>query len=247
MKKTSITKKINIKAIFIFVILITGISPVVLGQAEESSRFLSLTVDPGKSKIELYWKDDKNEIIRNFQNLKSYVEKKGKRLTFAMNGGMFMEDYAPLGLFVQKQKTIKKLNTASGSTNFYMKPNGVFYITLDHKAHICTTPAYVNDGRVNFATQSGPMLLIDGKINTEFTKGSKNINIRNGVGILPNNKVIFAISTDFVNFYDFAEYFKNMGCTNALYLDGAVSQMYLPEKNWEQMTGDFGVMIGITE
>ena len=68
MKKTSITKKINIKAIFIFVILITGISPVVLGQAEESSRFLSLTVDPGKSKIELYWKDDKNEIIRNFQN-----------------------------------------------------------------------------------------------------------------------------------------------------------------------------------
>jgi len=67
------------------------------------------------------------------------------------------------------------------------------------------------------------------------------------VGILPNNKVIFAISTDFVNFYDFAEYFKNMGCSNALYLDGAVSQMYLPEKNREQMTGDFGVIIGIAE
>jgi uncharacterized protein YigE (DUF2233 family) len=218
-----------------------------LGQAQDNSRFLSLTVDPRTSKIEFYWKDDKNEIIRNFQNLKSYLERKGKHLKFAMNGGMFMEDYAPLGLFVQKQKTIKKLNTATGSTNFYMKPNGVFYINTDNIAHIRPTSAYVNDGSVNFATQSGPMLLIDGKINTYFTKGSKNINIRNGVGILPNNRVIFAISTDFVNFYDFAEYFKNMGCTNALYLDGAVSEMYLPEKKWEQMRGDFGVIIVIVE
>ncbi len=249
MNKASKTKKINpIKVMLFFVILLTGISPAIMGQANDyNSRFVSLIVDPRTSKIELYWKDDKNVIIKSFRNLKSYVETKGKRLKFAMNGGMFMEDYAPLGLFVQKQKTIKKLNTATGSTNFYMKPNGVFYITTDNIGHVCTTSTYVNDGNVNFATQSGPMLLIDGKINTEFTKGSKNINIRNGVGILPNNKVIFAISTDFVNFYDFAEYFKNMGCSNALYLDGAVSQMYLPEKNREQMTGDFGVIIGIAE
>jgi uncharacterized protein YigE (DUF2233 family) len=91
------------------------------------------------------------------------------------------------------------------------------------------------------------MLLINGVINPNFTKGSINTNIRNGVGVLPNHRVVFAISKQAVNFYDFAEYFKNMGCTNALYLDGAISAMYLPEKNWEQLVGDFGVMIGIAE
>jgi uncharacterized protein YigE (DUF2233 family) len=91
------------------------------------------------------------------------------------------------------------------------------------------------------------MLLINGEINPHFTKGSVNTNIRNGVGILPNHKVVFAISKELVNFYDFAEYFKNLGCKNALFLDGGISAMYLPEKNWEQLTGDFGVMIGITK
>jgi uncharacterized protein YigE (DUF2233 family) len=217
-----------------------------IAQAQDD-RFVSLIVDPKTSNIELYWKNHKNELIKNFDNLKDYLENKGKRLRFAMNAGMYMTDYSPLGLFIQKQRTIRKLNTGTGSTNFYINPNGVFYITTNKKAHICKTSEYVNDGSVNYATQSGPMLLIDGKINAEFTKGSTNVNIRNGVGILPNNKVIFTISKDYVNFYDFAEYFKLKGCTQALYLDGAISAMYLPEKNWEQLDGDFGVMIGITD
>ncbi|HXB14083.1 MAG TPA: phosphodiester glycosidase family protein, partial [Bacteroidia bacterium] len=77
--------------------------------------------------------------------------------------------------------------------------------------------------------------------------GSKNLNIRNGVGILPDGKVVFAMSKSEINFYDFAEYFKNLGCRNALYLDGFVSRAYLPEQNWIQTDGDFGVLIGITE
>ena len=76
---------------------------------------------------------------------------------------------------------------------------------------------------------------------------STNLNIRNGVGILPNNQIVFAISKKEINFYDFAEYFKNLGCKNALYLDGFVSRTYLPEKNWEQIDGNFGAIIGVTE
>ena len=89
------------------------------------------------------------------------------------------------------------------------------------------------------------MLLINGQIHPAFKKGSSNLNIRNGVGILPNNKVIFAMSKQEVNFYDFAQYFKNLGCKNALYLDGFVSRTYLPGKNWEQLDGNFGVIIGL--
>lgn len=90
------------------------------------------------------------------------------------------------------------------------------------------------------------MLLINGKIHSAFKKGSTNFHIRNGVGILPDNRVIFAMSKSKVNFYDFALYFKSLGCKNALYLDGYVSQTYLPEKNWIQTDGNFGVIIGVT-
>jgi uncharacterized protein YigE (DUF2233 family) len=58
---------------------------------------------------------------------------------------------------------------------------------------------------------------------------------------------MFAISRKEVSFYDFALYFKNSGCRNALYLDGFVSRMYLPEKNIEHLDGEFGVIIGVTE
>jgi len=90
------------------------------------------------------------------------------------------------------------------------------------------------------------MLVIDGQIHSAFKEGSTNLNIRNGVGILPNNKMIFAMSKKEVNFYDFANYFKNLGCKNALYLDGLISRTYLPAQNWTQTDGNFGVLIGVT-
>ncbi len=163
-----------------------------------------------------------------------------------MNGGMFKPDNSPQGLFIQKRKTLSPLDTSSGSGNFYLKPNGVFYITTGNVPVICTTADFKDDGKIKYATQSGPMLLINGQIHPAFKQGSANLNIRNGVGILPGNKVIFAMSKAPVNFYDFASYFKNLGCVNALYLDGFVSRTYLPEKNWIQTDGNFGVIIGVT-
>lgn len=117
---------------------------------------------------------------------------------------------------------------------------------MDNEATICKTEDFFDNGKIKYATQSGPMLVIDGKIHTAFTPGSTNLNIRNGVGILPNNEVVFAISKAGISFFDFATYFKNLGCKNALYLDGFVSRTYLPEKNWVQVDGDFAVMIGVS-
>lgn len=76
---------------------------------------------------------------------------------------------------------------------------------------------------------------------------SANVNIRNGVGILPDGNVLFAMSKTEVNFYDFARFFKDKGCTNALYLDGFVSRAYAPSENWQQIDGNFGVMIGVSK
>ena len=124
-----------------------------------------------------------------------------------MNGGMFKPDYSPVGLFIQQQTTITPLDTSTGNGNFYLKPNGVFYITKGNKAVICTTPDFADNGQIKFATQSGPMLVIDGAIHPAFKKGSTNANIRNGVGLLPGNKLLFAMSKEPISFYDFADYF----------------------------------------
>ena len=91
------------------------------------------------------------------------------------------------------------------------------------------------------------MVLINGEYHPKFRKGSENIHIRNGVGILPNGQLIFAISKERINFYDFATFFKEKGCENALYLDGFVSRLYLPEKGIEQMDGRFGVIVAEIE
>ncbi len=211
---------------------------------EKEFNVVSFIADP--SQIKLYWKDDKGQIFRNIQNLKSFVEKKNQVLVFAMNGGMYTKENSPQGLFIQNMAMLNALDTLSGTGNFYLKPNGVFYITDDSTAVVCETKAFVDAGRVNFATQSGPMLIINGEIHQAFNKGSSNLNIRNGVGILPDNRVVFAMSKGEVNFYEFAEFFQKLGCKNALYLDGFVSRTYLPEDNWKQLDGNFGVIIAVT-
>jgi len=212
----------------------------------DDDRFISYTVDVKKQDIKLYWKNDSNTNFRSIQNLKSWLAERKRKLVFAMNGGMYKPDNSPQGLFIEKQTTLSPLDTTSGGGNFYLKPNGVFYITTDNIPVICTTISFKDNGKIKYATQSGPMLVIDGKIHPAFKEGSANLNIRNGVGILPNGNAIFVMSKKEINFYDFANYFKSLGCKNALYLDGLVSRTYLPEKNWVQTDGNFGVIIGVT-
>jgi uncharacterized protein YigE (DUF2233 family) len=211
------------------------------------SQILSYIVDPKVVKLRTYWKSEKGEILKDFQKLKLHVEQQGDELLFAMNGGMFMENYFPLGLYIENGKLFRRLNNADAHGNFYLKPNGVFYITADNQAVVVKTSDFKNDSSIVYATQSGPLLLIDGKIHPAFRQASANLNIRNGVGVLPDGKVLFAISKEEINFYDFALFFQQMGCKNALYLDGFVSRAYFPEKNWVQTHGDFGVMIGVTK
>lgn len=209
----------------------------------QDDRFISFTINPKKQDLKLYYKDEKQRRFGSIQNLKDYLNKRHLKLEFAMNGGMYKKDGSPQGLYIEGGKILSAADTTSGNGNFYLKPNGVFYISHDKTAGISTTLKFKNTG-VDYATQSGPMLLIDGVMHPAFKQGSANVQIRNGVGILPGNKVVFAMSKESVNFYDFALYFKNLGCKDALYLDGFVSRTYLPAQKWLQTDGDFGVIIG---
>ncbi|MFD1466896.1 phosphodiester glycosidase family protein [Hymenobacter caeli] len=212
----------------------------------DDDKFISYEVDLKTQNVRLYWKDDKNQIFGSLGNLKTWLGNRKQKLVFATNAGMFNTNHTAVGLFVQNQVTNVPLDTASGNGNFYLKPNGVFYITTGNKGVICKTEDFNSDEKIEYATQSGPMLIINGQIHPRFMHGSKNINIRNGVGILDDGNIIFVMSKKEINFYDFANYFKIMGCNNALYLDGFVSRTYLPEKEWMQTDGDFGVIVGVT-
>ncbi|MGE8433922.1 phosphodiester glycosidase family protein [Chryseobacterium joostei] len=214
---------------------------------QDENRFVIYQANPKKQNLKFYWKNDKNEILKSIDHLKNQVESQNEKLVFAMNGGMFEPDQSPKGLYIEDFKILKSIDTLQGSGNFYLQPNGIFYVNENNQPGISETKKYIQNTGIKYATQSGPMLLMDGKINTIFQKDSKNRNIRNGIGILENGEIIFAMSKKEVNFYSLAELFKEMGCKNALYLDGYVSRAYLPEKNWIQKDGNFGVIIGVTE
>ena len=240
------TRKSLLSVALLAIALPTGLGTVGCQLASRPA-FISYRVDLHRTALRLYWKDEHNRRFRSLQGLGSWLTAHQQKLVFAMNAGMFNPSYAPQGLFIESQKTIIPLDTAAGAGNFYLKPNGVFYLTTDNTARICRTQDFRNNGRVTYATQSGPMLVMNGRIHPAFQSGSANLQIRNGVGILPDNQVLLAMSRTKISFYDFAEYFRKAGCRQALYLDGFVSRAYAPASGWTQPDGDFGVIIGVTQ
>lgn len=195
----------------------------------------------------MFWKDDKGNRIGTLGNLKKHIETQNGKVQCLMNAGMFKKDFSPQGLFIENGKMLTVADNSEGVGNYYLHPNGRFYVTDNDYAFVCPTGNCVKRTDIAFATQSGPMLVIDGKLHPAFKEGSTNLNIRNGVGILPNGNVLLAISDKEINLYDFAMFFKNAGCKNALYLDGFVSRAYIPSKKRYDHDGNFGPMIAVVE
>ena len=106
--------------------------------------------------LKLYWRNDQGQLFRSLGNLKAWLDTRGEKLVFAMNAGMFKADNSPQGLFIQAGKIISPLDTTTASGNFYLKPNGVFYITNERKGIICPTEQFVYHRAIRYATQSGP-------------------------------------------------------------------------------------------
>ncbi|MEO9953154.1 MULTISPECIES: phosphodiester glycosidase family protein [Nonlabens] len=211
----------------------------------KDARFHLKTVDLENENLAFYWKDETGNQINTFKNLEKHLKLKDQKLIYAMNGGMYLKDHSPQGLYIENSHVIKELDTVQEAYgNFYLQPNGVFGIHKNGSPIILSSTS-INIKDLKYATQSGPMLVIDGKIHKAFNEGSKNVHIRNAVGILPDGKLLFALAKEKINFYDLATFFKKQGCKNALYLDGFVSRVYDLDNNIKQMDGNFGVMIGV--
>ncbi|NSX54073.1 phosphodiester glycosidase family protein [Parasulfitobacter algicola] len=204
-------------------------------------------VDLTKDDLQLFLKDPEGKIIGHFYRLEELLEE--RTLPFAMNAGMYHPDRAPVGHFIENGQEVMRIIPNAGPGNFGMLPNGVLCIR-SKRADVIETLRYADEKpSCQYATQSGPMLVIDGKRHNSFLPDSTFRNIRNGVGTSKDGKrAIFAISDNSVTFYEFASLFlEHFELENALYFDGRISRLHAPQLERSDVGVQMGPIIGVVD
>jgi uncharacterized protein YigE (DUF2233 family) len=202
----------------------------------------------GRFDIRIYWRRPDGQPYTYLSALPQ-KDKKGGRLAFALNGGMFHPDYRPVGLYIEDGREMVRASTAAGPGNFHLKPNGVFYAG-EGGAGVMETGAFLKQKpKAAFATQSGPMLVIDGKLHPRLAKANVSAKMRDGVCVR-EAVAYFAISEEEVPFDTFERLFRDgLKCRNALFLDGgSAPALYVPgaSRSGNSLLG-LGPMIGVYE
>ena len=141
---------------------------------------------------------------------------------------------------------MRRANTRAGAGNFHLKPNGVFYVGRNRAGVVETSSFLKERPAADYATQSGPMLVVGGKIHPRIHADGVSEKSRNGVGVDREGMAVFAISNEPVTFHAFADLFRDaLRCDNALFLDGSVSALYAPDLGRDDFTLPLGPMIGV--
>jgi uncharacterized protein YigE (DUF2233 family) len=205
------------------------------------------TIDTRRDRLQLFLRDEKGTPFKFFSALQRQLDRQQRQLVWAMNAGMYHENHDPVGLLVVDGEEIAPLNLQSAAGNFFMKPNGVFAVTRSGP-RVVDSSRYSTLENVELATQSGPMLVIDGALHPAFRKDSTSKYLRNGVGILNDHTALFAITEQPVTFYELAIFFRDgLGCRDALYLDGGVSSLYSAALQRSDVRAALGPILAITE
>jgi uncharacterized protein YigE (DUF2233 family) len=192
----------------------------------EGSLFTVCAFDARKDELRLILRGEDKQALRSLPALEAALGKDALRVRFAMNAGMYDEEGAPIGLYVEQGETLKRLNRNAGPGNFHLLPNGVFAVDKEGRVSVAETKAFAARDK-QWATQSGPMLVLDGKLHPKFDGDGESRLVRNGVGVKDPHTAFFVISEEGVSFGRFARFFRDaLGCPDALYLDGSVSSLW---------------------
>lgn len=205
-------------------------APPCSGATFEDTPLTHCIADPAQHTVRVVLGPQGGSPYRSLSELAVGMGEKASRVAFAVNGGMFDADGLPIGYYVEDGNRRHTLNRNEGWGNFHLQPNGVFYgsggkwavrTSDDFAAHV--------DKRPEFGTQSGPMLVIDGKLHPRFDADGPSRKLRNGVGVDKHGRAHFVISEAPISFGKFARYFRDeLKTPNALFLDGSVSSLWDP-------------------
>jgi uncharacterized protein YigE (DUF2233 family) len=184
-------------------------------------------------KLELRWLGVDENPLMNFERLREQLAAEGKTIAFATNAGIYEQGPKPCGLTICAGKELVPLNLREGEGNFYLKPNGIFFVDGTRGAGIMEAAEY---GRAylkpRIATQSGPLMLRSGVIHPAFNPSSPNKRQRSAVGVRSRDGEVIFVLCDRedrvkgrVTFHQLTRFFIHLGCKDALYLDGDISEM----------------------
>jgi uncharacterized protein YigE (DUF2233 family) len=217
--------------------------------AVDGASYTVCDYDARQASIRLFLRDARGETYGAFSRLADNLSAKGERLVFAMNAGMYGEDLSPVGLYVEAGTVSHAANTANGAGNFHMKPNGVFWVD-GARAGVTETGRFLKSrAHPAYATQSGPMLLVGGRINPHIHESGTSEKFRNGVCVAEGRLARFAISNQPVTFHQFATLFRDrLKCADALFLDGgSASAVYAPSLSRHDRFHPMGPLVGVVE
>lgn len=233
----------RIASVVLILLLVTGFSATPAAALQslqvsfEGRSYTVVELDLAHDRLELVWRDAADHAYGSIDALRAATAARGRKLLFATNAGMYDKEARPLGLHVEEGRVLRSLNVAqpaSGKGNFAIPPNGIFYVDVDSHAGVLPSASWPDAGiKARLATQSGPMLLIDGAVNPRFIVDSDSRKWRSAVCAREPERVTFAVSEVPVSFFSFAEFFrKRIGCRDALYLDGTLTRIYTRERGY---------------
>lgn len=206
--------------------------PTCVSASFEGTPLTHCTAVPGRNRITTALAGPTGKPYRSLTELAASRPSGAPRVAFAMNAGMFDNDGQPIGYFVQAGKRFHTLNTREGWGNFHLMPNGVFYGRANGPWAVRTTQSFASSitRRPDFGTQSGPMLVIDGKLHPKIDPDGASLKLRNAVGVDRQGRAHFVIADAPISFGRLARYFRDvLHCPNALFLDGSVSSLWDPD------------------